>query len=166
MRRLFGLAALVAFVGWLDTALLTGIHLAVLPLPEGADVAGTGWEVLTSDWSYLFGVPTAMYGSAYYLTVIALAVAWLTSRLPQIERLLLPVTAVGVAMSGVFVYLQLFVIEAICPFCMISAGTTTILFLLGIAVHRASDAPCCPRSGPRGSAGGRSSGPPRCSRSD
>ena len=138
MRRLFGLAAIVAFVGWLDTALLTGIHLAVLPLPAGVDVGGTGWAVLVSDWSYLFGVPTAMYGSAYYLTVIVLALAWLSFRLPQIERLLLPVTTVGILMSGVFVYLQLFVIEAICPFCMISAGTTTILFLLGIAVFRTS----------------------------
>ena len=141
IRRLFGLSVFVGFIGWLDTALLTGIHLAVLPLPEGVDVTGTGWEVLVSDWSYLLGVPTAMYGSLYYLTVITLAIAWLALRLPQIERIFLPVTGVGVLMSGVFVYLQLFVIGAICPFCMISAATTATLFLLGMAIYRTSEAP-------------------------
>ncbi len=139
MQRLFGVAAIVAFIGWLDTALLTGIHLAILPLPESVEVAGTSWAVITSEWSYLLGVPTAMYGSAYYLFVLTLAIGWLTFRLPQIERLLLPVTTVGLLMSAGFVYLQLFVIEAICPFCMISAGTTTVLFVLGAAVYRRSE---------------------------
>ena len=150
MGRLVGLAALVGFVGWLDTSLLTGIHLAVLPLPEGVDVAGTGWAVLTSEWSYLFGIPTAMYGTAYYLVVVTLAATWYAERLPQIERLLLPVTTVGILASAGFVYLQLFVIEAICPFCMISAGTTSLLFLLGIAVYRESDAPSLPELGTSG----------------
>ena len=141
MYRLFGLAVVVGFIGWLDTAFLTGIHYGILPLPEGAPIAGTGWEVLTSEWSYLFGVPTAIYGGIYYLLVITLGLLWLTERLPQVERLFLPVTTVGIISSVVFVYLQLFVIEAICPFCMISAGTTTILFLIGIAVYRTSSAP-------------------------
>ena len=141
VRRLFGVAMLAAIVGWLDTAFLTGIHYAVFPLPEGAPIAGTGWEVLTSEWSYILGIPTALYGAMYYLVVLALGVLWFTERVPQVERVLLPVTAVGIASSVVFVYLQLFVIEAICPFCMVSAVTTTILFLIGIAVYRASEAP-------------------------
>lgn len=141
MKRLFGLAIIVAFIGWLDTSFLAGIHYAVLPLPEGAPIAGTGWEVLSSDWSYLFGIPTALYGAGYYLTVIAIGLLWYTTRLPQIERVFLPLSVVGISASVVFVYLQLFVIEAICPFCMISAGTTTLLFIISAAIYFTSEAP-------------------------
>ncbi len=141
MVRLMGIGLLVAFVGWLDTSFLAGIHYGILPLPDGAPVEGTGWAVLTSEWSYLMGVPTAVYGGIYYLVVLTLSLLWLTDRLPHIERLLLPVTTVGIIASAMFVYLQLFVIEAICPFCMISAGTTTILFFIGIGVYLTSDAP-------------------------
>lgn len=141
MRRLFALSIVVALIGWIDTAFLAGIHYAILPLPEGAPVAGTGWEVLTSEWSYLFGIPTALYGSMYYLFVLSLGLLWFTEHLPQLERIFLPVTVVGIASSAVFVYLQLFVIEAVCPFCMISAGTTTVLFFLALAIYLTSTAP-------------------------
>jgi uncharacterized membrane protein len=141
LGRLFGAAGVVAFIGWLDTAMLTAIHYAVLPLPEGARVAGTGWAVLTSEWAYLLGVPTAVYGAVYYLLALALVMTWRLHGVPQIERLFLPFSVAGVVASAIFVYLQLFVIEAVCPFCMLSAGTSTLLFLLGVAIYRNSEAP-------------------------
>lgn len=141
VRWLFGFAGIVAFIGWLDTNFLVGVHLEILPLPEGAPIAGTQWAVITSDWSYLFGIPSAMLGAVYYLFVLALVVTWVTYRLPQIERLLLPVTAIGIVMSAIFVSLMLFVIEAICPLCMVSATTSTLLFLSAAAIYWQSDAP-------------------------
>ena len=141
VRWLFGLAGVIAFVGWLDTNFLVGVHLEILPLPEGAPIEGTQWAVITSEWSYLFGIPSAMLGAVYYLFVFALVMTWLTYRLPQIERLLLPVTVIGIAMSAVFVSLMLFVIEAICPLCMVSAASSTLLFLTAAAIYWQSDAP-------------------------
>lgn len=141
LSLLFGAAGVVAFIGWLDTAMLTAIHYAVLPLPEGARVAGTGWAVLTSDWAYILGIPTSIYGAVYYLLALTLVMTWQIHRLPHIERLLLPLSVFGVASSAIFVYLQLFVIQAICPFCMLSAGTSTLLFLLALVIYRKSSAP-------------------------
>ena len=77
----------------------------------------------------------------YYLLVLAIVITWFTHRLLQLERLLLPVTAGGVVMSARFVSLMLFVIEAICPLCMISATTSTLLFLTALGVYLRSDAP-------------------------
>lgn len=141
LNLLFGAAGVVAFIGWLDTTMLTAIHYAILPLPEGARVAGTGWAVLTSEWAYILGIPTSVYGAVYYLLVLTLVLTWRFHRLPHVERVFLPLSVVGVLSSAIFVYLQLFVIEAICPFCMLSAGTSTLLFLLALAIYKSSEAP-------------------------
>ena len=141
MQRLFGFAGLVAFLGWLDTNFLVGVHLEILPLPAGAAIEGTQWAVITSEWSYLFGVPSAMWGAVYYLVVLALVLTWFTYRLPQIERLLLAVTSIGLLMSAGFVALMLFVIEAICPLCIVSATSSTLLFLTAAGIYWQSDAP-------------------------
>lgn len=147
LSLLFGAAAVVAFIGWLDTTMLTAIHYAILPLPEGTRVAGTGWAALTSDWAYILGIPTSVYGAVYYLLMLTLVMTWQSHRLPHIERLLLPLSVVGVLSSAIFVYLQLFVIEAICPFCMLSAGTSTLLFLLALLIYKNGEAPPLRRLG-------------------
>jgi uncharacterized membrane protein len=144
---LFGAAGIVAFIGWLDTTMLTAIHYAILPLPEGARVEGTGWEVLTSPWAYILGIPTSLFGAFFYLMILALVMTWQFRGLPHLERLLLPLTAAGVLSSAIFVYLQLAVIQAICPFCMVSAGTSTLLFLLALAIYRNSRVPSIRRLG-------------------
>lgn len=150
VRRLFGVAGILAFVGWLDTNFLVGVHLEILPLPEGAPIEGTQWAVITSEWSYLFGVPSAMLGAIYYLFVLTLVITWFTYRLPQLERLLLLVTSIGLLMSAGFVFLMLFVIGAICPLCMVSATTSTLLFLTAAAIYLKSDAPSLAELGTRG----------------
>ncbi len=141
MRKLMAAVLLVGFLGWLDTNFLVGVHMEVLPLPEAAPIEGTQWEVITSEWSYLMGVPSAMYGAAFYLLVITLSTTWLTFRMPQVEKLLLPVTAVGLVMSANFVYQMFFVIDAVCPLCMVSAASTTALFVLSAVIYHRSEAP-------------------------
>lgn len=147
LSLLFGAAGVVAFIGWLDTTMLTAIHYAILPLPESADVTGTGWAVLTSEWAYLLGIPTSVYGALYYLLALTLVMTWQINRMPQIERIFLPISVVGVVSSAIFVYLQVFVIEAICPFCILSAGTSTLLFLLALVIYKTSQAPSLSKLG-------------------
>jgi len=138
---LFGVFTLVAVVGWLVSSLLTAIHIFALPaLPADAPVQGS-IEVITSPWAYVFGIPLATLGAVYYLTTIALAVWWFDTRHPLIIKILTPITATGVIASGYFVWLQLFQIGEICPFCMLSAGATVVLFGLELAILRQSTTP-------------------------
>ena len=141
VTTLFGVFAGVAVVGWLVSTMLTAIHLFALPaIPAGAPVAGS-IEVITSSWAYVFGFPLATLGAFYYLTTIAMALWWFDTRHPLIIKILTPITASGVAFSAYFVYLQVSVIGEICPFCMVSAAATVILFSLELAILSRSDAP-------------------------
>lgn len=133
MNRLIIGFIFVAMLGWVASAILTAIHFWTIPLiPDGAMLRGP-MLVITSDWAYIGPVPLATIGAVYYIGVIALGAVWLSTKNPAIERLLLPVTAVGFVASLGFVYLQIGVIGAICPFCMVSAAATTIL--LGIELY-------------------------------
>jgi uncharacterized membrane protein len=124
----------VAMLGWVASVILTAIHFWAIPIiPEGATLRGP-MMVITSKWAYIGGIPLATIGAVYYMMMITMGAMWLTSKSELVERLLLPVTIVGFIASLGFVYLQLFVIGAICPFCMMSAGATTILLVIELIV--------------------------------
>ncbi len=125
----------VAVVGWAASFLLTAIHFWVLPLPPSADPQGP-LAVITSPWAYVGPVPLALIGAVYYLAMIAAGASLLHTRAAWLERALLPITGSGVLASAVFVYLQLGPIGEICPFCMMSAGATTLLFVIELLNRR------------------------------
>ncbi|AFZ71890.1 vitamin K epoxide reductase family protein [Natronobacterium gregoryi] len=138
---LFGTFAAVAVLGWLVSSLLTAIHVFALPaIPADAPVQGS-IEVITSQWAYVFGVPLATLGAFYYLLTLGFTLWWFDTRHPLIVKILTPLTASGVVFSAFFVWLQLVPIGEICPFCMMSAAATVILFGLELAILRRSDAP-------------------------
>ncbi|MFP4634560.1 MAG: vitamin K epoxide reductase family protein, partial [Nitriliruptoraceae bacterium] len=116
----------VAVMGWFASAVLTAIHLWVFPLPDGVEPQGA-IQVITSDWAKIGPIPLALIGAAYYTVMIAAGATLLHTKDQRIERLLLPVTSLGVLASAVFVYLQFGPIGAVCPFCMMSATATTLL---------------------------------------
>lgn len=138
---LFGIFSLVTIIGWFVTVALTAIHLFAIPaIPSGAPVQGS-IEVITSQWAYVLGIPLATLGGFYYLTTLGLALWWFDTRHPLLIKILTPITASGVAFSAYFVYLQLVVIGEICPFCMVSAAATVILFSLELVILRKSETP-------------------------
>lgn len=141
VTKLFALFTFVAAIGWTVSTFLTGIHFWALPLPAGVDVSGGPLAVMTSEWAYVMGIPLALLGAVYYLTVLTFSGLWFQTRSPLVLKILTPITVIGVASSAVFVYLQLFVIGAICPFCMVSAGATTVLLILEIIMLKNSKLP-------------------------
>jgi uncharacterized membrane protein len=85
-------------------------------------------------------VPVALLGALYYLAVIIGLVYYFQSKKMIVLKCVAAFTSAGFVFSLWFVYLQLFVIHAICVWCMFSALTSTLLFILGIWVlksHRA-----------------------------
>lgn len=91
--------------------------------------------VQTSPYAELFGVPVAIWGLLSYL---ALLVLYLVKRsdwrgLGHLARqATFLATLVGVLYSAYLTYLELFVINAICPWCVASAIVMTALFVLAI----------------------------------
>jgi len=88
-----------------------------------------------SKWGDFLGQPVAAWGVGYYLLVFAVAVAGVQERfagLPRLTTTLLSVTGAGLLFSLWLTYLELFVIHALCRWCLGSAAMTVVLF--GLAV--------------------------------
>jgi len=129
---------IISFLGFLDATYLTAQHyLGTIP----PCVITTGCEtVLTSKYSVIFGIPTALFGAMYYLLLFLLAVLAIDIK-PEIIRFAAFLTPIGFLASSWFVYLQLFVIKEICSYCIVSATTSTTLFILGLFIIVKSSRP-------------------------
>ncbi len=136
--RKFSLLALVialfAFIGFIDAAYLTVKFYLGGPIPcaifTGCDT------VARSSYSAIFGIPIALPGALYYAAIFFLAVLYLDLRREWIVRLTTSLTLLGFVISLYLVYLQIFVLEAICLYCMVSAADSTLLFVLSLVMLR------------------------------
>ncbi|MBM2817838.1 MAG: Vitamin epoxide reductase family protein [Parcubacteria group bacterium] len=137
----------VSFLGFLDASYLSVKHFVGTPPP--CSVLRGCEEVTTSQYSVIGGIPVALLGAIYYLAIFILILSVLKKRnmfsssgaenvAGANEDKLLNFTAcltvIGLLASLWFIYLQLFVIKAICLYCMFSALTSTALFVFGVLV--------------------------------
>jgi uncharacterized membrane protein len=125
------LVALIALAGVFVALYLTLYKLGYIGTLACA--VGSCETVQTSKWATLLGFPVGAWGVAYYVFVLALAIVGLTGQFADSRRLseiLVGVTAFGLVFSLWLTYLELFVIHAICQWCVISAILATILFIV------------------------------------
>ena len=129
-KIIISLFIVIGLVGLADASYLTYEHYAPFPLPCSNFACET---VTTSKYSVLFGViPLSLMGVFYYITMILGSVFALVTKNEKLLKLLSLFTAAGFVTSLYLVYLQIFVLDAICIYCMISAGTSILLFIVGL----------------------------------
>jgi uncharacterized membrane protein len=125
------LAALIALVGLFVALYLTLYKVGVIG--ELTCSVGSCETVNTSRWSTFLGLPVAAWGLGYYATVVVVALIGLSERFEDSRRLalgMLLLTAWGALFSLWLTYLELFVIHAICQWCVISAVLAFALFVV------------------------------------
>lgn len=135
----------ISLLGFLDASYLTIKHFVGTPLP--CSILRGCEEVTTSQYSVIGGIPVALLGAIYYLAIFVLVLLFLNGKLfssgvnsgtPENQdkslKLVARLTVIGLIASLWFIYLQVFVIKAICLYCMFSAFTSITLFILGIIV--------------------------------
>jgi uncharacterized membrane protein len=88
--------------------------------------------VTTSIYSTILGIPVAVLGMVFYISIFVLSILYLRSKNRKILMSLLSLSGVGFLMSMWFVYTQLFILESICSYCMISATLSTTIFILSL----------------------------------
>lgn len=93
----------------------------------------------TSRWAELLGIPVAFYGVVGYAVLLAVALvglqpAWLGRRGPTL--LLAALATVGTAFSAWLTYLEVFVIHAICRWCVASAAIMLLIWLVSLHALR------------------------------
>ena len=120
----------VSLVGFLDSAYLAAKHFFGSPVTcfivEGCET------VTTSRFATVAGIPVALLGAFYYLGIFLLAVAYLDTKRAAFMKLAARLTFVGFLASLWFIYVQAFVLEAWCIYCLVSATRSTILFILSL----------------------------------
>jgi uncharacterized membrane protein len=111
-RRLRAAAAVVALAGVAVAGYLTWTHYAggsaVCPIGGGCET------VQESEYAEIAGIPVALLGLVSYVVVLAL-LAWDS---PTARLAAAALALVGVLFSGYLLVVQLFVIDAICVWCL------------------------------------------------
>lgn len=133
-----------AIVALAAAGLVIAGYLLAVRLAGGVPACGPngGCEtVQQSEYAKLFGIPVAAYGVAYSAVVLAAALAWW--RLAD-RRGLLAAYALGILGSlfaAYLTYLEVFVIRALCLWC-VAYGTTVVagFVLAALALRRAGPA--------------------------
>lgn len=91
--------------------------------------------VLAASYAKFLGLPIALYGLVAYLFFAILVLYELTNRRLFTIKLLMYFSGAGVLISAYFVYLQFFVINALCFYCLTSAAIMTLIFILSVAYN-------------------------------
>jgi len=125
-------ACLLAIVGLLDSLYLSYIKLA--NQTASCDLIGDCEKVNNSRYAVIGGVPIAVLGAAGYLLILVLLYL---DRPPtggpeSVRFAFFGLTLAGTLYSIYLTYLELFVLEAICPFCALSAVVMVGLFALSL----------------------------------
>ncbi len=126
--------ALLGMVG-----LLVSTYLALFKLGVIGDLTcavGSCQRVQSSRWADFLGIPVAVWGVGFYLGVLGLSLAGIQRRFEDsrgVALLLVGLSGWGVLFSGWLTYLELFVIHAICMWCVVSAIITLLIFIASVA---------------------------------
>ena len=120
--RLRAIAIVIAVAGVAVAGYLTWTHYAELnPVCVGG---GGGCErVQSSEYSELAGIPVALIGLVTYVAILGLLL------LPRMRGVLAAagLALIAFAFSAYLTYLELFVIDAICQWCVGNAAVATAL---------------------------------------
>lgn len=123
---------LLAIAGIIDATILTIEHYT----RDGLSCGFTGGceRVLTSQYSELpiVGIPVALLGVVFYAVVLFMVMFSVINREPIRRLPILAWSAIGFASSFGLTYLQAFVIKAWCQYCLLSALTSTLIFVVAI----------------------------------
>ncbi len=126
-------AAAVAVMGFFDASYLTAKHFLGGPIPcsifKGCDT------VTNSVYASIFGIPVALLGAIFYLTWLILIIWYLDRGGEAIKKNLIWLGSAGFLFSIYFVGVQALVIKAFCLYCLISALTSTLLFILSLILR-------------------------------
>jgi uncharacterized membrane protein len=131
-KMLRSIAFVTALVGLFDSIYLSYIKLS----NNEAFCAGIGDcdVVNTSPYSEIAGIPIALLGTGVYVALVILLIIEERMGFWKNNSLLIffGMTLVGLLYSAYLTYIEVAVINAICPFCVLSAVAMLVLFVVSI----------------------------------
>ncbi|UYN91239.1 MAG: vitamin K epoxide reductase family protein [Anaerolineales bacterium] len=121
----------LSILGFVNAAYLTYVKL----VEDGVCAVGGGCAIVnTSPYASLWGIPIAAIGGAAFLTMLIVLLLEERSDFFAINGSLIVfgLSLIGVLYSAYLTYLELYVIHAICPFCVVSAIILVAMLVVSI----------------------------------
>ena len=125
--------ALLSLVGMLIALYLTLYKIGVVG--DLSCSIGSCETVNTSRWATFLGLPVAAWGLAAYIALFALSLAGTTERYAGsrgLSWLLVAIAGWSVLFSAWLTYLELFIIDAICIWCVTSTVILVAIFVASV----------------------------------
>lgn len=129
------LILLFAFAGLADSAYLAQHEASGTPLICNIQNLSGCNIVANSQYSRIFGIPTAEFGVLFYSIMFVLAALELVIFDRLLRRVLQGFALVGLAVSIVTTAVQVFLINALCIYCLASAVITVIIFIFATLIE-------------------------------
>lgn len=132
-----GMSALLALAAAGVSGYLVWVTMSGSNLPPGCGEGSGCASVLASKWSRVAGVPVGVPAMGVHMALAVLAVASVRGagvRAAALSPWLGLVGCVAIASAGWFVFLQVAVLEAICPWCMADHALGVSAGVLGLIV--------------------------------
>lgn len=124
------IALALSFLGFIDATYLTILHYknAIPPcsIAQGCEI------ILTSKFASLANIPISLIGSVFYLTAIVLTLIFIQTKQKSTLKLLFIIISLGAVLSLGLILVQIFILKAICQYCLVSDFIS--LILLGILI--------------------------------
>lgn len=120
-----------SLIGLVDALYLTVKHYlqssVFCSLLNGCD------KVTGSSYATIIGIPVALMGMVYYFSLLLVTILILTRpNNKKFLKIIFAISSGGFLFSLWLVYLQIFVIKALCLYCLVSATVTTMIFTLSL----------------------------------
>ena len=112
-------------------------YLSIVELQGGVPVCGPikgCAEVAQSEYSRIAGIPVALFGVALSLLLLTLAIAWYRTNLYVLLLAHYGLSLAGVIFEVYFLYLQVFVIGAVCIWCTSYGLSLIARFVIALVV--------------------------------
>jgi uncharacterized membrane protein len=100
---------------------------------------GSCETVNSSKWATFLGLPVAGWGVGFYIGMFVLAMVSTREDFAEsktVSGLVLVVATTGLLFSAWLTYLELFVIHAVCQWCVVSAFIVAIIFVVSLVDYR------------------------------
>lgn len=117
--------------------LAIALYLSAVELQGGVPVCGPikgCEEVARSEYSRIAGIPVAVFGVGLSLILLSLAVAWWKTDLYVLLLSHYGLSLAGVIFEAYFIYLQIFVIGAVCIWCASYGLSLIARFVIALIV--------------------------------
>lgn len=100
-------------------------------------VLNNGCDLVTSsEYSSFLGIPIALLGAIYYAAIIYLAASLRRKWSRETAGWLFWISGAGFLFSLWLLYLQIFVIKALCFYCIISAASSALVFVFSLLINK------------------------------